>query len=59
MEHNAGIIGSFFMGRDIAVLLKMVEQCNLCIVIASGFGEDVTSNHLDKSSVWKSLVLYM
>ena len=36
------------MGHDIAALLKMVTSpC---------FGEAVTSNHLDISSVWKSLV---
>ena len=35
------------MGRDIALLLKMVEQRDLYSVIAPGFGEAVTSNHLD------------
>ena len=44
------------MGHDITPLLKMVEQSDFCRVIAPGFGEAVTSNHLNISSVWKSLV---
>ena len=43
------------MGHDSATLLKMVER-DSCSMILPGFGEAVTSNHLDVSSVWKLLV---
>ena len=59
IEHIAGILNrQFLMRRDIAELLKMVEQreCDLHSVISPGFGEAVASNHLSVSSVWKSLV---
>ena len=44
------------MGRDIAALLKMVEQRDLHRAISPGFEETVTINHLNISSVCKSLV---